>query len=175
MSKKPETPGLDRVIERFRSLASVELAVGVHSDAEPHPDSAASMALIASVHEFGSPDLGIPERAPIRKTIAARREEYISTMQRIGRAVTKGTPVEAALNIFGQKVASDIQSTIEDGLKPALAESTVKGRQRRLAGNDGEARNDVFTDTESWLPLIDTGRLRASYRHELRKRRKEGA
>lgn len=154
------------VIERLKRLRDSRLTVGVHSSAGSSDGT--SMALIAAVHEFGAPSVGVPERAPIRKAIAANLPAYRTWMKRIASAyVRRGVPVPAGLNRLGLKIVSDIRGVIHDGLSPGLAESTKEKRRAKLAGNGGRARNSVFTDTDSWTPLIDTGRLLNSYGHEV--------
>lgn len=143
--------------------------MGVHSGAGVGSDGQTSLALIASVHEFGAPSVNVPERAPIRITIDREREAYRTLLARIARLyVTRGIPLREMLNRLGLKVSTDIQQTVRDGLSPALAESTKEGRRSRLNSNGGQARNTVFTDTgDGWTPLIDTGRLVNSYTYEV--------
>lgn len=156
------------IVRRLKALRGARVTVGMHGDAGTTADGT-SLVLIAGVHEFGAPSVGVPERAPIRKAIDANRNEYRTMLRRMSSVyVMRGTPLRSLLNLFGEKVVADIRGTIAAGLSPGLSETTIERRKARLASNGGKARNSVFTDTEGgWTPLIDTGRLVNSYSYKV--------
>ena len=116
---------------------------------------------IAVQNEFGSPGGKIPERSFIRSTTDANAEKYKAGIRRgfrdmIEDAVTKGQvdPAKAkGMERLGLQVTGDIKRAISDGIPPPNAPSTIAHK-----GSD--------------TPLIDTGRLRQSISHEVRRGRK---
>lgn len=104
-------------------------------------------AELMAVHEFGSRDGRIPERAPMRTSFAKNGPKYIE-MMRVGLATVDRGELEIfrAMNLIGSVMASDIKATIIAGLKPENAESTKKAK-----GSD--------------TPLVDTGQLLNSITH----------
>lgn len=107
------------------------------------------VALIAAVHEFGSPQKGIPERPFLRTTIQENRDKYVQLNRRNLVAVLNGKMnVEQALGQLGEVAKGDVQAKIASGGFEPLKESTIKRK--------GSSK-----------PLIDTGQLRQSIAWEL--------
>lgn len=116
---------------------------------KPHEDSSTPNILIAAVHEFGTED--IPERSFIRNTVDLKAAEIQKTMEKqvslipVGRVTTEG-----ALERLGLFVKGLIQKRISQGIPPPLKQATIDRK--------GSSK-----------PLVDTGQLRASVLHEVRK------
>lgn len=110
-----------------------------------------SLAEVATIHEYGAPAAGIPERSYIRSTVDENIVSYRRTIESLkDQLFNPKNPltVRRALLILGEKVKADIRSKIRAGLSPAWAESTREGRISRAGGA-------IVAET----PLIDTGQL----------------
>lgn len=111
--------------------------------------------VLAAVHEFGRLDGTIPERSFIRATVEKNRAGHIKLIRRLSRLVLLGKMTEEkALAIIGERVKSDIQAAMEDGLEPELAASTV--RQKEREGKPPPHK-----------PLIDTGHLKNAVTYDV--------
>ncbi len=112
---------------------------------------AISLVEIAAVHEFGSQDGRIPERSYMRSTFDARRDDYERGLRKALKSVVAGeADIDVELGRLGLVVSGDIQETIATLTDPPLAEYTIKKK--------GSSK-----------PLIDTGRLKQSIDHEVRR------
>jgi hypothetical protein len=107
---------------------------------------------VASIHEFGAPGAGIPERAPIRGAVD-QNEQPIRELQRIGaRGVVAGKiSMDKALAILGESVVGMIKARIRQHIPPPNSPATIKRKG-------------------SSTPLIDTAQLLNSYSYEVRAR-----
>lgn len=116
--------------------------VGPKAEAS-YPGGGYTVAQVGAVHEFGAPDVGIPERSFIRSTFDKKRPEIV----RLGRKLMKqvfplshgkggsAMPMEKALGIMGAFVAAEVKKTISvDGVPPPLKQATIdrKGSDRTL-------------------------------------------
>jgi hypothetical protein len=109
-----------------------------------------TLAQIAAVHEFRSPAANIPERSYLRSTFDRKAASYTGTLAiGLGKAVLGLTTGEAVLEELGTQMTRDVVATIDAGVKPALAASTVARK--------GSSK-----------PLVETGELRAAIKHEIR-------
>jgi phage gpG-like protein len=107
------------------------------------------VALIAAVHEFGSSEMGIPERPFLRTTIQANKGKYVQLNRKNLVAVLNGKmDIEQALGQLGAVAAGDVQAQIASGGFAPLEAATIKRK--------GSSK-----------PLIDTGQLRQSITWEL--------
>lgn len=130
-------------IKADHSKINVGVPVG-KSEADGTP-----VALIAAVHEFGSPQKGIPERPFLRTTIQENRAKYVQLNRRNLVEVLNGKMnVEQALGQLGEVAKGDVQAKIASGGFAPLKEATIKRK--------GSSK-----------PLIDTGQLRQSIAWEL--------
>src|SRR5262249_39284145 len=86
--------GLAAVARRMRSLKRTVL-VGVAKGATEADGT--PIALVAAVHEFGSPERGIPERSFIRAGIRKGRPMFKRLSEAGLKALVKGTITEAML------------------------------------------------------------------------------
>ncbi len=136
-----------------QSLANARVTVGVQGvDAEAsHPGSDITNARLAGVHEFGAQiaigkaTVVVPERSFMRSTFDDNRDRYERAVIKLGRSVLAGAiTIEGALRILGERAASDIKRTIEKGIDPPNAESTIarKGSSKPLI-DTGVMRNAI--------------------------------
>jgi hypothetical protein len=101
---------------------------------------------VATVHEFGDPEQGIPRRSFIRDYVDLHRRELEARLTRLGRQVIKGKSLKTLLDQYGLVVVGEIQTRIANKISPPNSPVTVKRK-----GSD--------------VPLIDTGQLRSSIAH----------
>lgn len=124
-----------------------------------------TLAEIATVHEYGSPSKGIPERSYLRSTVDKNLSSYRQILEQLKLQIFNpkvNVTVKNALLILGAKIKLDVQATIRAGIPPAWADSTREARIRRAnpegdfsIGKDGIKNATIIAET----PLIDTGQL----------------
>ncbi len=145
-------------------LNGLRVVVGVRGQAgsEVYPGEGQPLTLVdvATVHEFGSANGVIPERSFLRSTLDRNGKKYAKRLREaIARAIeaaAKGgdwrEAVDRDLSRLGVLAVGDVQQTIRDSGPgwPALSPVTIARK--------GSSK-----------PLIDTGRLRQSIDHELRR------
>lgn len=133
---------LDDVTERAERMNpdGRQLVVGVPADAG-NEDNGLPVAANAYIHEFG---IGVPERSFIRAPLNANALKYKKAFEWVAeQCANKKMELDKGLSQIGFMMLADIQKTIEAGIPPPNAPSTIKQK-----GSD--------------TPLIDTGRLRQS-------------
>ena len=124
-----------------------DILVGVPADATPYPDGT-SVAMVAAIHEFGQG--GQHERSFIRSSFDEHQGKYIKMAQKlVKKVIDKGGDIEMVAELIGTEAAADVSDRIVALDTPGNAEST---KARKGSSN----------------PLIDTGHLRQSIRHEVR-------
>jgi len=133
--------GGDKLQQALRDLADKlsdggEVQVGFFPDAT-YPDGT-SVALVASIQEFGALSRGIPPRPFFRNAIADHGGEWADEigplLQSTGYDTTK------TLRLMGKIMVADVQQSIIDLTDPPLTPATIKRK-----GFD--------------TPLIDTGQM----------------
>lgn len=143
MPKKSEW---DKIVEGVRKMAgSRTVKVGIFgAKGGNEDDGGVSVLELATIHEFGAPGAGIPERSFIRAGVRALQKtpEFAKIVGKLGASVFKGPgPRERALGILGVYASNQVKKYVTKGknltpLKPA----TIKAK--------GSSR-----------PLVDTGRM----------------
>ena len=129
-------------IEKTFKGAGVSLTVGIHGSA------GSQEVLIGTVHEFGSPERGIPERSFMRSTFNTKREELYEQMEKAIADGFRGVRLDRSLGRIGLGMVAAIQATI---------------RNRETVGPEPQANKPATIARKgSDTPLIDTGRLIAS-------------
>jgi phage gpG-like protein len=126
------------------------VAVGVLQDNKVNDEF--SMVDLAIVHEFGSKDGRIPARSFMSSTCDAKQKYHSDIMAKLQDKYISGKlTIKKALMQLGEIVSKNMVQTINQGVEPGLAESTIQRRKKK-----------------SSKPLIDTGRLKGSITHEVR-------
>jgi len=94
-------------------------------DSQDHADT--TVALIASVHEFGSESRGIPERSFIRSTMN-EKEGFLNELTNgmVDELYRGNTTVEKMIGVLGLQIQRLIKLKIQSNIAPALKDSTVK-------------------------------------------------
>jgi phage gpG-like protein len=130
--------------------------VGVLADkggSAGHGDGGMTVLQVATIHEFGAPAAGIPERSFIRSTATNKEPEAAKMAERLAKAVVEGRmKPEKALDIYGTWFAAEVKKTItEQDIPPPLQPETIERK--------GSSK-----------PLVDSGQLVQSITHEVVKR-----
>jgi phage gpG-like protein len=108
------------------------------------------IAEIATIHEFGAPEAGIPERSMLRANDFKNKKKYLQVINRLTTEVFEGKmkPINV-LEVVGLMVVSDVKNRIREGIEPALKPETIRRK--------GSSK-----------PLIDTGQLVNSVSHQVK-------
>jgi len=115
-----------------------------------HVDSDFTLVELIAIHEFGSADGSIPDRAPIRITFETNQEEMAKfTSALVRQMVEKGMELVRTLDLLGQKGVSEIKKTITHAYLPRPLKPDTIARK----GSD--------------RPLVDTGQLLNSIQYEV--------
>lgn len=148
-------------------LGKLQTRVGWFEGAQ-YPDGT-PVGLIATVQEFGSPGNNIPPRPFMRPTVATEMPNWKKIMADGMAAMAKGrvTPVQIMEGV-GLQAQGDFKKAIVKVTTPALADSTIRGRKRKVVGPMGEGQNrkeysaKVTAANVSEKPLNDTGLMLAT-------------
>lgn len=141
-------PGLKALRQRMKD-ANKSVLVGVPVGAKPEEDGT-PMAMIAAVHEFGSPEQNIPERSFLRGGIRRGMPKFSALNEKNLRAVVQGeSTVSQAMGQLGALAAGEVKREFTTADFAPLKQSTIDARKRRF----GKA---------SSRPLIASGNLRQS-------------
>lgn len=126
----------NRIPNSLRGLSSLngkKIDVGVFGDEE--------MAMIAAVHEFGSPKMNIPERSYLRSGYDEHIDETTKQIEKfIPVIIGDGIDAEAFLEAVGMELKGKIQQNLVSIETPRLKDETIK---RKGSSN----------------PLVDEGNL----------------
>jgi hypothetical protein len=136
---------------RFAELAGHSVMVGIPEakDGRTDDDEIGSAGILA-VHEFGAPELGIPERSVVRRSIRENLAKYRKlNAQNLRKVVRSEMSVAQALGILGAVAAGDVQMTIRKADLAPLKPETIRRK--------GSSK-----------PLIDTGQVIQSITFEVR-------
>ncbi len=115
-----------------------------------HGESEFTLIELMAVHEYGSADGRIPDRAPIRLTFETNEQEMEGFIAKLAKAVVMGAmKLSHALALLGQKGVAEVKKTItQSDLPPPLKQATIDAK-----GSD--------------RPLVDTGQLVNSINYEV--------
>jgi hypothetical protein len=146
--------GYKKAMESFKEIKRKPyVKIGVMESAGAHKEAEGlSVVDVATFHEYGTE--GVPERSFMRSTVDQNFESYVEkSIQLQGKVVLQQLSVESALAILGEQIQSDIVNTINSGIPPELAESTL--RAKTVNGKVGDT------------PLVDSGQLKQSIRYKV--------
>ena len=152
----------DRMADLLRTMSDLvtsDVLVGIPAETtERSGGEPINNATLGYIHENGAPAAGIPARPFLVPGVAAVEEKVAAQLGKGAQAAMAGDErgVQQRLHAAGLVAENSVKATINAGVEPALAESTVQARARR--GRTGT------------VPLIDTGKLRNSITHVVRKR-----
>jgi hypothetical protein len=167
-------------------VADVEVLAGFPEDTTDRPPedgvpSNITNASLAYIHDQGAPESNIPARPFMCPAMEAVKDRIADKMGQILKAAINdagSAKMAQGFTQLGIIAKLSIQKTINAGIDPALAESTLRARARKgRKGAQKELDNRAKGLAPSTLfakPLVDTGELRdsASYAIRSRKRRR---
>jgi hypothetical protein len=169
--------GMPALLSALKALSSTRVLVGVPSDAEqPHlgqspgadarkPDaqhpSPPNNALLAYVHNFGSPARGIPPRPFMEPGIKSVQPQITAQLKAAGDAAMAGDEGKMMKHFHaaGLIAQGGTRMKITTGPFVPLAPATIAARRRRV----GASRSAVIQ------PLLDSGQLRQSISYIVRR------
>lgn len=141
-----------------------------------YPDGT-SVATVAALQNFGAPGAGVPAHPFFTTMIAEKSPDwgrrFLNTLERAGYNA------EAALNLFGEGMVSQLRRSIIDMNSPALSPVTVLLRDRfrdhdeitfadvQQARRDVAAGKGVVANGALAKPLVWTGHMLASVDKEV--------
>lgn len=171
---------LQEIIASVRALAGAEVLVGVPEEkTERDDDVPLTNAALAYIHDNGAPEAHIPARPFMEPGIKRAEAEIEKRLSMALKAAMRGDAVAAEGQMIAAGLAAQlaIQKTINDGIPPPLADSTLKKRAakgRRGAQYELGRRARGKDPVEGMLfakPLVDTGELRKSITFVIRSRK----
>lgn len=146
--------GMKLFKETVKKLAASDphVRVGIFSDARgggAEREGGLTNVEIAAVHEFGAPEVGIPERSFIRSVFEANKRKYAEMIRKLLPQVVEGKrDVRWMFDVIGQQIVADINAFVRQSQGPAFALEPLKPETIERKGSD--------------RPLIDTGRMLAA-------------
>lgn len=147
------------LLKAMSALVQSEVLVGVPAESTERSDGEPiNNATLGYIHETGAPAAGIPARPFLVPGVAAVEDAVAEQLSKGAKAALAGDTVaiDQRLHAAGLVAETSVKNTINAGVEPALADSTIAARMRR--GRTG------------MVPLIDTGKLRNSITHVVRRK-----
>ena len=118
--------GLKEFIRQLEVARTVEVAVGIHSNAVSEGQS---IAFYGACNEFGT-NKGIPERSFMRSSFDENVGRIQSDMdQQAGMVMTGRKDIRAALATIGEKHQIRIKAKIRSNIQPANDPQTIKRKK----------------------------------------------
>jgi hypothetical protein len=118
--------GLRSFLRRARGFSGMKAMVGIQG---PAATAARSDGLtnveLASIHEFGAPKAGVPQRSFLRSTFDENRRLYEKELERIAGASLSGAEIEGELRLLGEQYRSDVIDKIHSNIPPPLSDATI--------------------------------------------------
>ena len=158
MSVRITKDRVDALLKAVRDLTAQEVLVGVPSSTAGREDTPITNAEIGYLMETGSPAQNIPERPFLVPGVEDGKARFIPHLKAAGISALDGKPemVNRDLERAGFVAASSVKTKITEGPFTPLSPKTLA--KRRAKGRTRES------------PLIDTGQLRDSITHVVRKK-----
>ncbi len=141
--------GWKKFKKRLRVLDGHEVVVGITAEkgeesAEPK-EAGLSLITLATVHEFGFPELGIPRRSFLADTFDINERKYDKIMSKgIAGVVSKKDDPRKKLFVLGQTARTDVLDRFDAGIGKELKDATKKrkGSSKQLV-NTSTLKNSI--------------------------------
>lgn len=145
--------GTERLLLNIAGLEGLQGKVGWFETAK-YPDGT-SVAYVASIHEFGYPEGGIPARSFMRSTAMESSKQWTLAFGRGVKAIASGTfNADQVMESVTLLAVGDIKKKISEIQSPPLAPATIAARRRRY-------KNKALTGNLT-KPLVDTSLMVSS-------------
>jgi hypothetical protein len=149
--------------DRARLFGGAVAKVGIPAG-KKYPNGT-SIAYVGVVHEFGAPEVGIPQRSWLRSTRNAKRDAWAKDLADGAQAVAqRRITLDGMLDAVGAAAAGDVVATIAARIPPPLKNATIAARIRRARRTNPRFGAKSLPITIS-TPLMDTGALVAHIAH----------
>ena len=149
-------PELQKIVQHAQAMARKRVMVGVPSNEAARTD-AANNAMLALIHDRGSPARNIPARPFLQPGVEAALPKVEALLKRHAANALDGAAIDAGLEAAGLAAQASVKNYIRAGEHFApLSPRTIEARKRR--GFQGEK------------PLIETGQLINSITYVIRER-----
>lgn len=130
VTKDFDGKGLDALKKRLEDAKGKVVRVGLPDT--PHKnskgeDTGLTNAKLGFVHEFGAPQMGIPERPFLRTAIQENLPKYSKVFEHSAKGLLNGSKrIDVALAAVGEVAAKDVYMTIKNGNFKPLKPATIK-------------------------------------------------
>jgi hypothetical protein len=150
------------LMKAVRRLTKMDVLVGVPQKSGARKRSKVNNAMLAYIHDNGSPLSHIPPRPFLRTGIQEGKKEIVHYLDGAAKGALNGDPeaVEKGLNAAGLVAQKSVRRKIQTGPFTPLKASTIRARRSKR-----KSRNN-----NSITPLIDTGQMRNSINYVIRKK-----
>lgn len=165
-----------KVMASIAELTSTRVMVGIPSTNAGRRSGAINNAALGYIHENGAPEVNIPARPFLIPGVRSVQPQIEAGLKAAGTMALQGrgpAAVSAQFDRIGLAAASAVKNTLNAGVPPPLAKSTLQARARR--GRKGaimelERRaQGAAPGTDLAKPLVDTGQLRNAITYVKRK------
>lgn len=117
--------GMKRILRELNDLGGAFVVVGVQQGSARAEGELDNVTLMA-IHEFGVPEIGIPERSVLRAAFDANVRKYGQFMSDSCDRIVAGTSTPAReLGLLGELVKADAVRRIDDQIPPPLKQATI--------------------------------------------------
>lgn len=155
-----------RMFEELKKRVTAgERVVSVGLPAGKKEEDGTPLAMIGAVHEFGSPERGIPERSWLRSSLADNAPRFVA-LNRINlhKILLGEMTFDQALAQLGEMAKGAAQARIYSGPFADLQAATLRARARKRSGGYNaklKAKRDAAGAgaPPEGKPLVDTGNL----------------
>lgn len=174
---------LKQVLASIRALPKTDVLVGVPAEKTAHTGGITNAA-IGYIAEKGAPEANIPARPwlmPGIRNVQDRITNYMAQAAKAGLVGNQGLMLRA-MGAAGMIAASSAQGTIQRGIAPPLADSTLRRRARRGPGKGVRINKGAIAELEARgkggtlgfgaggaTPLIDTSQFIHSITYVVRR------
>lgn len=145
--------GYNALKRRWMRSGGKRVATGIMGEAGSDPRTSAiadgdavTNLMIAAVHEFGAPSVGVPERSWLRAYVDENEKRIRAMIRAVAEDIIAGKITEeVALGRLGSKIVGEIQDRISEGIAPELSDR--RKAEKEVDGKPGDT------------PLIDSGQF----------------
>jgi len=161
VERKTNNGGLKQLKLKLEGLDKQQIKVGWF-DSAVYPNGT-KVALIAAQNEFGNPNKKIPPRPFFRSTIKEKQTEWKEKLSKISTSILEQKiNIDQGVSSFALVVEGDIKEKITNIKEPALKESTIKARKRKM--KDGKTVGNLTK------PLVETAHMLNTVTHVITKK-----
>lgn len=148
--------GYDALRKRIADLERLQAEAGWF-DSSIYPDGT-PVAYVATIHEFGYPEGGIPPRSFVRVARVKYQPHWAVLMGKGAARVMDGKmSAQAFYDAIGVQAAGDIRETLARSTFTPLADSTIAARAYK---------RKVPVESVNTDPLHDTGYMQATLNNQ---------